>query len=177
MDSDGEHQRLAEWIARLEQLARRCEDRAADDPGEILRQAEEIIAACPEGPEPWCKPAASRETLAKQRDAGAHVSAALGLLSPQVSLLVSRAAPPRYALATLALPGLDQEASCVAGDLALAITGALATLLAQSFAQSFAPNFAKDLAGGSTGPGTEPAPVRAREHGRQFSRYRPGSLS
>lgn len=132
MEDDERQGQRGLWIDRLEQLAASCAGRVARDPGDLLLDAERLIRACPPELAAWCLPLASSETLALQRAVGAHVSIALGLCSGHVSYLVSRSAAGD-AIATLAMPGLECEASCVANDAAIAITGALARLLARSF--------------------------------------------
>jgi hypothetical protein len=157
MADDERRERLEQWIDRLDLLAASCAGRVGRDPGDILLDAERLLRACPPELADWCLPVASSETLALQRAVGAHVSIALGLCSGQVSYLVSRSAAGD-AIATLALPGLECEASCIANDPAIAIAGALALLLARAFADRAMP---------STGAA---APAG-------FSRLRPGSLS
>lgn len=123
---------LRDWGARLEKLAVQCAmpGPGAQDMADLLLMAEALVLGCPLQLSRWSKPASHATVRAHRLEAGAFVDFALGLCSKPMTYMLTHGCDG-HALATIALPSLQQEQTCEAAELPLAILEALARLLAQ----------------------------------------------
>jgi hypothetical protein len=128
---------IGEWRLRLAELCRDCVLADSEDEADYLRLAYVLMSRAPEGE---CAegadllgllshlpPMARVEGLIEQ---GALESVALALLPEHASYLMSRSVEGAW-LASVYLPGLDEELTSEGDSLAMALTSALLAALAQ----------------------------------------------
>lgn len=130
---------IGEWRLRLAELCRDCAMAESDQEGDCLMLAHALLFQAPDhhgdpmagdldGLLGHLPPVARIEALVKQ---GALDSAALALLPEDASYLMSRSADGVW-LASVYLPGMEEELSSQAESLAMALTSALLAAMVQA---------------------------------------------
>lgn len=128
---------IGEWRLRLAELCRDCVLSDSDDEGDCLRLAHALMMQAPEGRSEvtgldlglllsHLPPMARIECLIEQ---GALDSVALALLPEEASYLMSRSIDGAW-LASVFLPGMEEDMTSEGGSLAMALTSALLASLA-----------------------------------------------
>ncbi|WJS99548.1 hypothetical protein [Novosphingobium humi] len=128
---------IGEWRLRLAELCRDCVLTDSDDEGDCLRLAHALMMQAPDSPGAaggfdlavvlsHLPPMARIECLIEQ---GALDSVALALLPEEASYLMSRSIEGAW-LASVFLPGMEEEVTSEGGSLAMALTSALLAALA-----------------------------------------------
>ena len=119
-----------EWRLRLTELCRDCALADSGEQADMLRLARSLLSIAPEDAS-GIKPAHLPSLKAFERllDVGAWESAALDLMPEEASFMLSRAGEG-HCMASITLPGLDEEVTSEADTVAMALVSALAAGLA-----------------------------------------------
>ncbi|MBB3956575.1 hypothetical protein GGR38_003540 [Novosphingobium sediminicola] len=128
---------ISEWRLRLAELCRDCVLSDSDDEGDCLRLAHALMMQAPESRSDvtgldlsvilsHLPPVARIECLIEQ---GALDSVALALLPEEASYLMSRSIDGAW-LASVFLPGMEEDMTSEGSSLAMALTSALLASLA-----------------------------------------------
>lgn len=129
---------ISEWRLRLAELCRDCVEADSDDEGDFLRLAHALLLQAPDRSQDEAlpdleaflthlPPTARVEALV---DHGAMECVALALLPEEASYLISRSSDGAW-LASVFLPGMEEEVSSEGESLAMALTSALLGALAE----------------------------------------------
>ncbi|MEP7222205.1 MAG: hypothetical protein ABI673_06010 [Novosphingobium sp.] len=117
---------MSDWSARLADMALACADAFPCEQARRLRELRELLASAPSLLSSITVP--DRATYAALLRAEAWESAALSLLGDDCGYMLSRGTGGRV-MASIVLPGADEESTASADTAALAIAAALATAL------------------------------------------------
>lgn len=117
------------WRVRLAALATACAGSYPEDEGDRIRDVHQLLAAAPSPGliTGLAVPTGSR--IDRLIASGAGASAVLAMLGEGSGYLVSRGEAGEH-LASVVLPGADEDASACGDTLALALVGAIARALA-----------------------------------------------
>lgn len=162
---------IGEWRLRLAELCRDCVQAEAEEEGDLLRLAYALMAQAPEGAAggdqldmpallTHLPPMARIEALVEQ---GALDSVALALLPEEASYLMSRSAGGVW-LASVFLPGLEEEITSEGDSLAMALTSALLAALAHAAGSQAAPIPAASIKAAPRSTGPMPERLEAGAH-------------
>ena len=119
----------AGWRAHLRALAAECDASFADEQAERIRDAWRLLASAPlvsSGGQPFALPPS--DAIDAMIEAEAFESAALSLIAPDMGFLLSRGGNG-LAIASVVLPGGEEDHTASGASPALALLGALALAL------------------------------------------------
>ncbi|NBC37535.1 hypothetical protein GTZ99_13350 [Novosphingobium sp. FSY-8] len=119
----------AEWRLRMAELCRDCAGAEPAEEAAMLELAHALLLAAPGGNSGLLDHLPPRAGYDRLIQVGAHDSAALSLMPELASYLISRAGDGGC-LASVYLPGMDEELTSEADTPALALISALAAALA-----------------------------------------------
>lgn len=127
----------SEWRLRLAELSAECANALAEEEGDFLQSAYDLMSLAPDAGldeelVAHLPPQARFEALLAL---GAHETAALALVPERASYILSRAGVGG-AMASVLLAGMEDELTSEADSPALALISALAACLAQSAVQA-----------------------------------------
>ncbi|MEY4721477.1 MAG: hypothetical protein RIQ46_1202 [Pseudomonadota bacterium] len=117
------------WRSHLRALAAECDASAAEEQGERIREGWQLLASAPFKPsdtQPFCLPPS--DAIEAMIEAEAFESAALSLISPDMGFLLSRGGNG-LAIASVVLPGGEEDHTASGASPALALLSALALAL------------------------------------------------
>ncbi len=120
------------WPVRMSEMALACSGAFACEEGRHLRAFYALLLAAPQALMTWASALPAADRIEALLRAGACESAALALLGDQCGYMFSRG-PMGEALATIVLPGSNNECTANGDTLALAIAAALAQALSENF--------------------------------------------
>ena len=118
------------WCHRLEDLTLACIQSVAAEQEERIREMRELLARAPESELLSGLVLPDAASLEARLDARCWESAALDMLDAGSAYLLSRGAHGRH-LASVILPGQDEDIPSPGNTLALALIGAMAQALSQ----------------------------------------------
>ena len=119
-----------EWRLRLSELCRDCALADSGEQADMLRLARSLLSIAPDdaqGIDPSHLPGVN--AFERLLDAGAWESAALDLMPDEASFMLSRSGDS-HCMASITLPGLEEEVTSEADTPAMAMVSALAAGLA-----------------------------------------------